>query len=114
MEWNGGMDWTGTVEWNGMECGKRLSIKAHARTVPYVEVLGLWCCIIYRIVSKEGDGLRQQGIGALFCPGHELTAGIYSYFTPLGNTAIKCWGVKYKLDRAEISDSTIHQPCTLL
>ena len=35
MEWNGGMDWTGTVEWNGMECGKQLSIKAHAHTVPY-------------------------------------------------------------------------------
>ena len=46
MEWNGGMDWTGTVEWNGMECGKQLRIKAHARTVPYgnniIEVLGLW------------------------------------------------------------------------
>ena len=78
MEWNGGMDWTGTVEWNGMECGKQLSIKAHARTVPCV-------CCISRIIVRGGDGVRQQGIGALFCPVHELTAGIYSYFTPLGN-----------------------------
>ena len=38
------------------------------------------------------DGRWAQGIGALLCPGHEheLTAGHnFSYFTPLGNTAIK-------------------------
>ena len=58
MEWNGGMDWTGTVEWNGMECGKQLSIKAHAHTEPYgniIEIFGLWCCII-RILSRGEMG----------------------------------------------------------
>ena len=85
VDWNDGMDWTGTVEWNGMEYGKQQSIKVHAHMVPsfIIIVFGLLCCII-RILSR---GRWAQGIGALLCPGHKLIAG---YFTPLGNTAIKC------------------------
>ena len=59
-----------------------------------------WVCGVVSLgYYQEGDGLR--GLEHFF---HELTAGIYSYFTPLklGNTAIKCWGVTYKLDHAEI------------
>ena len=54
MEWNGGMDWTGTVEWNGMECGKQLSINAHAHMVPYVISLKclVWGAVIIRILSR--------------------------------------------------------------
>ena len=58
MEWNGGMDWTGTVEWNGMECGKQLSIKAHARTVPCV------CCII----SQRGRWGQAAGDWSTILP----------------------------------------------
>ena len=75
--WNGMVEWTGLERWNGMEWNaesnwalRRMRVRYHACAVSLV---------------RGGDGVRQQGIGALFCPVHELTAGIYSYFTPLGN-----------------------------
>ena len=61
MEWNGGMDWTGTVEWNGMECGKQLSINAHAHMVPYAISLKflVWgCCKLSLGYCRGGDELR--------------------------------------------------------
>ena len=89
LERNGGIpvDWTGTVEWNGMECG---SIKAHACTVPYgniIEVLGLWCCII-RILSRGEMGSGDWSTTLPRARANSWYLAISSYFTPLGNTAI--------------------------
>ena len=53
--------------------------------------------LVCGVVSLGGDGLR--GMEHSFAWGMSyITAGIYSYFTPLGNKAIKCWGVTYRLD----------------
>ena len=88
------MECTGTMEWNTeSNCNGVLRLMRtwyHLSTYNnnIIEVLGLWGCII-RILSR---GRWAQGIEALLSPGHELAAGIYGYFIPLGNTAIKYWG----------------------
>ena len=88
------------LEWNGMQN----VIESYKRMHTWYHLSSSLKFLVCGAVSLGYcQGGWAQGIGALLCPGHELTAGIYNYFTPLGNyTAIKCWGVTYKLDHVEI------------
>ena len=104
--WNG-LDWTGMVEWNGMEWnaesnGVLRRMRTWYHLLSYDNILKFLSCGAVSLgYYQGGDGLR--GLEHSFAQaGHELTAGIDSYFTPLGNTAIKCWSMTYNLDHVEI------------
>ena len=70
------------MEWNAESDGVLRRMRTWYHLSSYEKFL---VCGAVSLGYCQG-GRRAQGIRALLYPGHELTAGIYSYFTPLCNT----------------------------